>query len=122
MATAIATSCERRTCSSPACRRWRTKDRYRRQAGLLQGCVCRRDLRAEHQSLRRLPKGSYPNDRSLFAFDLASKCAKVQTPLIATWVQAERRWRSVGRAAWMPQERRQDMDVRSARAHGALPE
>jgi hypothetical protein len=36
-------------------------------------------------------------------------------------VQAERRRCAVGRAAWMPRERRQDMDVRSARAHGASP-
>jgi hypothetical protein len=49
-------------------------------------------------------------------------CAKVQTPQNATWVQAERRRRAVGRAAWMPRERRKDMDVRSARAHGASPE
>ncbi|OCX19637.1 hypothetical protein [Pseudomonas graminis] len=48
--------------------------------------------------------------------------AVVQTPPIATLVQAERRRRGVGRAAWMPRERRQDMDVRSARAHGASSE
>jgi hypothetical protein len=54
--------------------------------------------------------------------DLASKRTSVQTLQIATWVQAERRWRVVGRAAWMPRERRKDMDVRSARAHGASPE
>jgi hypothetical protein len=53
--------------------------------------------------------------------DLASKRASVQTLQIATWVQAERRRRAVGRAAWMPRERCQDMDVRSARAHGASP-
>jgi hypothetical protein len=51
----------------------------------------------------------------------ASKRAKAQTTQNATWVQAERRWRAVGRAAWMPRERRKDMDVRSARAHGASP-
>ena len=45
-----------------------------------------------------------------------------QTPPIATWVQAERRFCAVGRAAWMRRERRQDRDVRSARAHGARPE
>ncbi len=44
-----------------------------------------------------------------------------QTPQNATWVQAERRWRAVGRAAGMPLERRQGMDARSARAHGASP-
>jgi hypothetical protein len=52
----------------------------------------------------------------------ASKRAKAQTTQNATWVQAERRRRAVGRAAWMPRERRKDMDVRSARAHGASPE
>ena len=45
-----------------------------------------------------------------------------QTPPIATWVQAERRFCAVGRAAWTRRERRQDMDVSSARAHGARPE
>ncbi len=54
------------------------------------------------------------------AFDLHTE--KVQTPQNATWVQAKRRRRAVGRAAWMPRERRQDMDARSARAHGALSE
>ena len=53
-------------------------------------------------------------------FDLRAQ--KAQTTTIATWVQAERRSRGVGRAAWMRRERRQDMDVRSARAHGARPE
>ena len=53
------------------------------------------------------------------AFDLHTAAA--QTPQNATWVQAERRWRGVGRAAWMPRERCQDMDVRSARAHGVSP-
>jgi hypothetical protein len=43
--------------------------------------------------------------------DLASKRTSVQTTQIATWVQAERRRRGVGRAAWMadgggPTERR----------------
>ncbi|TDV54751.1 hypothetical protein EC919_104495 [Pseudomonas graminis] len=56
------------------------------------------------------------------AFDLDLPTQKVQSPPIATWVQAERRSRGVGRAAWMRRERRQDMDVRSARAHGAGPE
>jgi hypothetical protein len=55
------------------------------------------------------------------AFDLDVLAQKAQTPPIATWVQAERRSRGVGRAAWMRRERRQDMDVRSARAHGARP-
>jgi hypothetical protein len=78
--------------------------------------------------LRLLPQGSYPDDRSLFAFDLdldlasIAMRATVQTTQIATWVRAERRRREVGRAAWMPRERRKDMDVRSARAHGASPE
>ena len=54
------------------------------------------------------------------AFALHTK--KAQTPPIATWVQAERRFCAVGRAAWMRRERRQDRDVRSARAHGARPE
>jgi putative ABC transport system ATP-binding protein len=36
--------------------------------------------------------------------------------------QPDRRRRAVGRAAWMPRKRRNDMDVRSARAHGASPE
>jgi len=58
--------------------------------------------------------------REAFAFDLRTQ--KVQTPPIATWVQAERRFRGVGRAAWMRRERRQGMDARSARAHGARPE
>jgi hypothetical protein len=53
------------------------------------------------------------------AFDLHTE--KVQTTQNATWVQAERRRCGVGRAAWMPRERCQDMDVRSARAHGASP-
>ncbi|WP_193752121.1 hypothetical protein, partial [Pseudomonas abietaniphila] len=43
-----------------------------------------------------------------FAFDLHTE--NVQTPQNATWVQAERRRRTVGRAAWMPRERCQDMD------------
>ena len=54
------------------------------------------------------------------AFDLHTQ--KAQSPPIATWVQAERRYRGVGRAAWMRRERRQGMDARSARAHGAGPE
>ncbi len=54
------------------------------------------------------------------AFDLHTQ--KAQSPPIATWVQAERRYRGVGRAAWMRRERRQGMDARSARAHGARPE
>jgi hypothetical protein len=65
--------------------------------------------------------------RSLL-LDSLSRCfcfcffdAMVQTPSNATWVQAERRRCGEGRAAWMPRERRQDMDVRSARAHGASP-
>jgi hypothetical protein len=61
-----------------------------------------------------------------FRFRLCSAFAlhtqNAQTPPIATWVQAERRFCAVGRAAWMRRERRQDMDVRSARAHGARPE
>jgi hypothetical protein len=56
------------------------------------------------------------------ALDLDLQTREVQTTPIATWVQAERRSRAVGRAAWMRRERRQDMDVRSARAHGARPE
>jgi hypothetical protein len=48
--------------------------------------------------------------------------ATVQTPPIATWVQAKRRRRGVGRAAWMPRERCQGMDARSARTHGASSE
>jgi hypothetical protein len=58
--------------------------------------------------------------RTLSAFDLHTQ--KAQTPPNATWVQAERRRCAVGRAAWMRRERRQDMDVRSARAHGASSE
>jgi hypothetical protein len=58
---------------------------------------CRRDL-------RRLPQGSRKTSRAAFAFDFASKYATVQTTPIATWVQAERRWRGVGRAAWLPRE------------------
>jgi hypothetical protein len=54
------------------------------------------------------------------AFDLQTQDA--QTPQTATWVQAERWSRGVGRAAGMRRERRQGMDVRSARAHGARPE
>jgi hypothetical protein len=69
------------------------------------------------------PTGNASRQTAVFAvdLDLASMCASVQTTQIATWVQAERRWRAVGRAAWMPRERRKDMDVRSARAHGASP-
>ena len=52
-----------------------------------------------------------------FAFDFPA--SSVQTPQNATWVQAKRRRRGVGRAAWMPRERCQGMDARSARAHGA---
>ena len=48
--------------------------------------------------------------------------AVVQAPQNATWVQAERSSRGVGRAAWMRRERRQGMDARLARAHGARPE
>jgi hypothetical protein len=55
-------------------------------------------------------------------FDPASKRAIFQTPQIATWVQAERRWRSVGRAAWMPREPPPAMDGGWRRAHGASPE
>jgi hypothetical protein len=104
-------------------------------AGLLQGCVSSRNLKAGHQSLwetpelcdgseavglvahllndppprcrrdlRRLPQGSRKTSRAAFAFDFASKYATVQTTPIATWVQAERRWRGVGRAAWLPRE------------------
>ncbi len=57
-----------------------------------------------------------------FAFDLDLHTAAGQTPQSATWVQAKCRRRAVGRAAWMPRERRQDMDVRSARVHGASSE
>jgi hypothetical protein len=60
--------------------------------------------------------------RFAFDLDLDLHTAAAQTPQNATWVQAERRRCGVGRAAWMPRERRQDMDVRSARAHGASPE
>jgi len=56
------------------------------------------------------------------ALDLDLHTQEVQTPPIATWVQAERWFCAVGRAAGMRRERRQDMDVRSARAHGARPE
>ena len=63
----------------------------------------------------------YPNSaKRAVAFDLHTAAA--QTPQNATWVQAERRRCGVGRAAWMPRERCQDMDVRSARAHGASSE
>jgi hypothetical protein len=55
-------------------------------------------------------------------FDPAPKRAIFQTPQIATWVQAERRWRSVGRAAWMPREPPPAMDGGWRRAHGASPE
>jgi hypothetical protein len=70
------------------------------------------------------PTGNASRQTAVFAvdLDLASMCAPVRTTQIATWVQAERRRRAVGRAAWMPRERCQDMDVRSARAHGASPE
>jgi hypothetical protein len=54
------------------------------------------------------------------AFDLHTQ--DVQTTQNATWALAERRRRAVGRAAWMRRERRQDRDVRSARAHGASSE
>jgi hypothetical protein len=64
------------------------------------------------------------NDQiSVFAvdLDLASKRAEFQTTPIATWVQAERRWRVVGRAAWMPREPPPAMDGGWRRAHGASP-
>ena len=54
------------------------------------------------------------------AFDLHTQ--KAQTPHIATWVQAERRFRGVGRAAWMPREPPPAMDGGWRRAHGARPE
>nr|GFA06062.1 hypothetical protein [Tanacetum cinerariifolium] len=43
--------------------------------------------------------------------DLDLQTQKAQSPPIATWVQAERRFCAVGRAAWMRRERRQDMDA-----------
>jgi hypothetical protein len=54
-----------------------------------------------------------------FAFDLPA--STVQTPQNANWVQAERRRRGVGRAAWMPREPPPAMDGRWRRAHGASP-
>ncbi|SDH84729.1 hypothetical protein SAMN05216605_108292, partial [Pseudomonas abietaniphila] len=60
--------------------------------------------------------------RAVDTFCFCFSDAIVQTPPIATWVQAKRRRRGVGRAAWMPRERCQNMDVRSARAHGASSE
>ncbi len=64
--------------------------------------------------------GTISSAKRAVAFDLHTAAA--HTPQNATWVQAERRRCGVGRAAWMPRERRQDMDVRSARAHGVSSE
>jgi hypothetical protein len=58
--------------------------------------------------------GTIRNCRTGFsreAFDLLKRASdlhtqEVHTSPIATWVQAERRRRGVGRAAWMPRERR----------------
>jgi hypothetical protein len=69
--------------------------------------------------IKGFPAEAGPTKRKR-AFDLHTQ--KAQTTPIATWVQAERRRCGVGRAAWMRRERRQDMDVRSARAHGASSE
>jgi hypothetical protein len=74
------------------------------------------------RDLRRLPQGSRKTPKAALAFDLASKRASVQTTQIATWVQAERRRRGVGRAAWMPREPPPAMDGGWRRAHGASPE
>jgi hypothetical protein len=62
-----------------------------------------------------------PNHCGAFDLDLASKRAISQATPIATWVQAERRWRGVGRAAWMPREPPPAMDGGWRRAHGASP-
>jgi hypothetical protein len=78
---------------------------------------CRRDLRRLPQVLRQIEDLRW---RSLF--DFASKRTSDQTPQIATWVQAERRRRGVGRAAWMPREPPPAMDGGWRRAHGASPE
>jgi hypothetical protein len=75
------------------------------------------------RGLRRLPQGSRKTLKAVFAvdLDLASKRASVQTTPIATWVQAERRRRCVGRAAWMPREPPPAMDGGWRWAHGASP-
>ena len=72
-----------------------------------------------NDQIKGFPAKAGPTKRKR-AFDLRTE--EDQSPPIATLVQAERRFRGVGRAAWMRRERRQDMDVRSARAHGASPE
>jgi hypothetical protein len=73
----------------------------------------RRNLRLLLQEIGAKP-------RSMFALILIFIRDRSDTTK-RDWVQAERGRRAVGRAAWMPRERRQDMDVRSARAHGASP-
>jgi hypothetical protein len=54
--------------------------------------------------------------------DLDLHTQLAQTTPIATLVQAERRFRGVGRAAWMPREPPPAMDGGWRRAHGAGPE
>jgi hypothetical protein len=57
-----------------------------------------------------------------FAFDLDLQTHNSQATQIATWVQAERMSRAVGRAAWMRRELPPAMDGGWQRAHGAGPE
>ena len=63
---------------------------------------------------------SLDSAKRALSFDLHTAAA--QTPQNATWVQAERRRRGVGRAAWMPREPPPAMDGGWRRAHGASPE
>ena len=58
--------------------------------------------------------------REAVDFDLRTQ--QFQTPQNATWVQAERRFRAVGRAAWMRREPPPAMDGGWRRAQGARPE
>jgi|GEM_PF-2290531 len=75
---------------------------------------------AERQSMRyRAPRG---NDRLLLALAFDLPASPVQTPQNATWVQAKRRRRGVGRAAWMPREPPPAMDGGWRRARGASSE
>ena len=72
----------------------------------------------------RISRGTGFSREVLICFLSASdlRTQKAQSPPIATLVQAERRFRGVGRAAWMPREPPPAMDGGWRRAHGARPE
>jgi hypothetical protein len=96
---------------------------------------CRLDWLCMKIKINSFPAKAGPTDRARIPVGLALagkplicfRCApdlhtqKAQTPPIATWVQAERRSRSVGRAAWMRRELPPAMDGGWQRAHGARP-